>query len=190
MLRGRHSSATPPLAHEGFSRGLVQRLVKLPHVPSDEEWGALLRVASTSSVRNRLMLALGYYGALRRSELLGLQISVLDPSHRLISLRADRRGRPRKNRRLYSKARRCGNPGWAHAKSVSKDWPHGLDLNRTGAPKAGLKRHTLASRRLGRIALGTCSGDILTQSTVNRPRYPKSRPQIRFLALTSMQKHS
>jgi integrase len=89
VVRGRHSSASHPIAHEGFARGLVQRLVKLPHVPSDEEWGALLRVASTSSVRNRLMLALGYYGALRRSELLGLQISDLDPAHRLVSLRAE-----------------------------------------------------------------------------------------------------
>lgn len=44
--------------------------MKLQHVPSHEEWHALLRVAATSSVRNRLMLALAYYGALRRSELL------------------------------------------------------------------------------------------------------------------------
>jgi len=89
VLRGRHSSAGHPVAHAGFTRGLVQRLVKLPHVPVDDEWLVLLRVASASSVRNRLMLALGYYGALRRSELLSLRISDLDLAHRLISLRAE-----------------------------------------------------------------------------------------------------
>ena len=89
VLRGRHSLSILPVAHDGFARGLVQRLVKLPHVPNDEEWYALLRVASTSSVRNRLMLALAYYGALRRSELLSLRISDLDLAHRLISLRAE-----------------------------------------------------------------------------------------------------
>ncbi len=89
VLRGRHSVSSHPVAHDGFARGLVQRLVKLPHVPNDEEWYALLHVASTSSVRNRLMLALAYYGALRRSELLSLRISDLDLAHRLISLRAE-----------------------------------------------------------------------------------------------------
>lgn len=89
VLRGRHSSTGHPSAHEGFARGLVQRLVKLPHVPNDEAWLALLRVAASSSVRNRLMLALGYYGSLRRSELLGLHISDLDLAHRLVSLRAE-----------------------------------------------------------------------------------------------------
>ena len=89
VLRGRHSLASHPVAHEGFVRGLVQRLVKLPHVPDDQAWLALLRVAANSSVRNRLMLALGYYGALRRSELLGLHISDLDLAHRLVSLRAE-----------------------------------------------------------------------------------------------------
>lgn len=88
VLRGRHRS-DHPIAHEGFARGLVQRLVKLPGIPSDEEWLALLHVAARSSVRNRLMLALGYYGALRRSELLALSISDLDVAHRLISLRAE-----------------------------------------------------------------------------------------------------
>lgn len=88
VLRGRHSSASHPVAHEGFVRGLVQWLVKLPHIPDDQAWLALVRVATNSLVRNRLMLAFGYYGALRRSELLGLHISDLDLAHRLVSLRA------------------------------------------------------------------------------------------------------
>ncbi|WP_435170342.1 tyrosine-type recombinase/integrase [Falsirhodobacter sp. 1013] len=75
--------------HAGFSRGLVPRLVKLPYVPSDPDWERILSAAALDTVRNRLMLALGYYGALRREELVSLRVSDLDFAHRLVSLRAE-----------------------------------------------------------------------------------------------------
>ncbi|WP_414633671.1 tyrosine-type recombinase/integrase [Paracoccus marcusii] len=58
-------------------------------MPCDPDWERLLTVAAHDTVRNRLMLALGYYGALRREELISLRVSDLDFAHRLVSLRAE-----------------------------------------------------------------------------------------------------
>ncbi|PYD02542.1 hypothetical protein DND90_32705 [Pseudomonas syringae pv. maculicola] len=75
--------------HSGFVRGLVPRLIKLPDIPTDEQWRYFLSIAARSSIRDRLMLSLAYCGALRRAELVGLRIEDLDLAHRLISVRAE-----------------------------------------------------------------------------------------------------
>lgn len=87
--RGQHSRVSPLAIHSGFVRGLVPRLATLPTIPTDEEWGRLLLVASQSPVRDRLMLSLAYCGALRRAELVALRVEDLDVAHRLISVRAE-----------------------------------------------------------------------------------------------------
>ena len=46
-------------------RGIVQRYRKLPWIPDDVEWNAILKTASTDSLRNRLMLAMAYDAGLR-----------------------------------------------------------------------------------------------------------------------------
>src|SRR5919109_514094 len=50
-------------------RGLIPRFMKLPWIPSEAQWRAILEVARTEPLRNRLMLALGYDPGLRREEL-------------------------------------------------------------------------------------------------------------------------
>ena len=87
--RGQHSRMVQIPGHAGFTRGLVPRLIKFPDIPNDEQWACLLRVAAMASVRDRLMLALAYCGALRRGELVGLRVEDLDVAHRLIKLRAE-----------------------------------------------------------------------------------------------------
>jgi integrase/recombinase XerD len=79
----------PLLEHAGFQRGLVRRLVLLPHLPSDNEWARIQDEVAREPLRNRLMFALAYYGALRREELIGLRVSDLDPAHRLLTIRAE-----------------------------------------------------------------------------------------------------
>lgn len=78
-------------------RGLVPRLVKLPWIPTEQQWLDVLAVFRDEPVRNRLMLALAYDGALRRQELCSLRTDDLDPAHRMIRVRAEttktRRGR-------------------------------------------------------------------------------------------------
>jgi integrase/recombinase XerD len=70
-------------------RGLIPRFRKLPWIPSEEQWRAVIQVVRQEPVRNRAMLAFGYDGALRREELCALQTGDLDPAHRLLGVRAE-----------------------------------------------------------------------------------------------------
>lgn len=125
----------------GFSgRGLIPRIVKLPRIPDDPGWFALLREAAKASLRDRLMLTLAYYGALRRAELTALRIDDLDPGHRLIRIRAETTKNRRERVVCYSPAvtpvlaahlhqlRREGHAGGALFRSVS-DRNHGAPLS-------------------------------------------------------------
>ncbi|RAH26606.1 site-specific integrase [Pantoea agglomerans] len=80
-------SGTPGMLNSG--RGLVPRVVKLLRIPDDTQWQSFLIHAATSPLRDRLMLALTYYGALRRSEITYLSIEDLDFAHWLIRIRAE-----------------------------------------------------------------------------------------------------
>ncbi|MBN7124497.1 integrase [Erwinia billingiae] len=80
-------SGTPGMLNSG--RGLVPRVIKLPRIPDDAQWQSFLFHAAASPLRDRLMLALTYYGALRRSEITSLSIEDLDLAHRLIRIRAE-----------------------------------------------------------------------------------------------------
>ena len=83
--------------NSAFARGLIPRLINLPSVLTDEQWLILLKYVACCSTRDRLMLSLAYCGALRRGELIKLDVSDLDLAHRLITIRAEntknRRGR-------------------------------------------------------------------------------------------------
>ncbi len=69
--------------------GLVPRLTKLPWIPSDEQWQAVLRIAREEPIRNRVMLALAYDAGLRREELCSLRTEDIDPAHRTVRVRAE-----------------------------------------------------------------------------------------------------
>lgn len=84
--RGRH---TPHRSGGERSRGLVPRFTRLPWVPGEEEWRAILRAARDEPIRNRVMLALAYDAALRREELCMLRTDDLDPARRLVRIRAE-----------------------------------------------------------------------------------------------------
>ncbi len=84
--RGRY---TPGRRFGGQQRGLVPQLAKLPWIPSDQQWLAILDVARQEPIRNRLMLALAYDAALRREELCALRTDDLDPAHRTLRVRAE-----------------------------------------------------------------------------------------------------
>jgi integrase len=64
-------------------------LTKLPWIPTDEQWQAILGVARQEPIRNRMMLALAYDAALRREELCALRSDDLDPAHRTVRIRAE-----------------------------------------------------------------------------------------------------
>lgn len=70
-------------------RGLVPRSSKLPWIPTDDQWQAILEVARRQSIRNRMMLSLAYDAGLRREELCALCSDDLDPAHRTVRIRAE-----------------------------------------------------------------------------------------------------
>lgn len=85
--RGRY---TPGKAFGGHRhRGLIPRFQKLPWIPNDMEWQAILEAARAEPIRNRFMLAMGYDCALRREELCSLEVSDIDPARRLLKIRAE-----------------------------------------------------------------------------------------------------
>jgi integrase/recombinase XerD len=85
--RGRY---TPGKQFGGVrSRGLIPRYTKLPWIPNDTEWTAVLHAAKEEPLRNRIMLALAYDAGLRREELCLLEIHDIDPSQRLVYIRAE-----------------------------------------------------------------------------------------------------
>jgi len=70
-------------------RGLVPVQRRLPWIPDEVAWRAVLEAARAEPVRNRLMLSLAYDCALRREELCLLETGDFDPARRLLSIRAE-----------------------------------------------------------------------------------------------------
>jgi integrase len=92
--RGRY---TPGRRFCAQQRGLVPRLTKLPWIPTEPQWPALLTAFRGGPVRNRLMLALAYDAALRREELCSLRTDDLDPGRRMLRVRGRGRSQPAKH---------------------------------------------------------------------------------------------
>jgi len=70
-------------------RSLIRRYRRLPWIPNEADWLAILAVTCGQPIRNRTMLAFGYDAALRREELCGLRTDDIDPSHRMLRIRAE-----------------------------------------------------------------------------------------------------
>lgn len=89
VVQGMHKPGQRYQPRRGSSRGLIPRYKKHPWVPTEEQWLAILAAAMVEPLRNRLMLAIAYDGALRREELCSLSFDDIDPPYRLIKLRAE-----------------------------------------------------------------------------------------------------
>jgi len=85
--RGRYTPGK--MLAPGRDRGLVPRFTRLPWIPTDEQWQAIVTGAQEEPIRNCLMLALAYDAGLRREELCSLQTDDLDPAHRTVRIRAE-----------------------------------------------------------------------------------------------------
>jgi integrase/recombinase XerD len=84
--RGRYA---PGARMGGNRRGLVPHQVRLPWIPDEADWRAILDAARREPIRNRMMLALAYDAGLRREELCSLRTDDIDPAHRLLRVRAE-----------------------------------------------------------------------------------------------------
>jgi site-specific recombinase XerD len=70
-------------------RKLLPHYHKLPWLPNDEEWQAVLRSLKGEILRNQVMLLLAYDGALRREELVTLETQDFDFAYRQMRIRAE-----------------------------------------------------------------------------------------------------
>lgn len=70
-------------------RGLIPHYQKLPWLPSDEEWQRVLLSLTGELLRNQVMLLLAYEGALRREELVTVEMNDFDFAYRQIRIRAE-----------------------------------------------------------------------------------------------------
>jgi integrase/recombinase XerD len=70
-------------------RGLIPHYSKLPWIPNNSQWQAVLEATRHESLRSRLMLALSYDSALRREELCTLDTSDIDPAYSTLTIRAE-----------------------------------------------------------------------------------------------------
>ncbi len=70
-------------------RGLLPAQHKLPWIPSDQEWQDVLRMLKGEKLRNQVMLLLAYDGALRREELVRLELADFDFAYRQLRVRAE-----------------------------------------------------------------------------------------------------
>jgi integrase/recombinase XerD len=70
-------------------RAMIPHYERLPWIPGDDESNAILDSASQEPVRNQLMLLLAYYGALRRSELVALEIKDIAFPLQQITIRSE-----------------------------------------------------------------------------------------------------
>jgi integrase len=67
----------------------VRRLEQAPWIPNEDVWQRILFACAEESLRNRLMVTLAYDGALRREELVQLDVGDFEHARRLIHLRAE-----------------------------------------------------------------------------------------------------
>jgi site-specific recombinase XerD len=90
LVEERRCTRNPFRRGEGaWARSLIQREHRLPWIPNEEEWCRILAVASQECARNKVMLALSYDAALRREELCLLETGDIDPSRRVLRIRAE-----------------------------------------------------------------------------------------------------
>ena len=69
-------------------RKLLPHYHKLPWLPSDEQWQTVLHHLKGEFLRNQVMLLLAYDGALRREELVTLELRDFDFAYRQIRVRS------------------------------------------------------------------------------------------------------
>lgn len=70
-------------------RGLLPKHHKLPWIPGDQQWRDILQALKQEPLRNRLMLLLAYDGALRRQELVTVEIGDFDFAYRQVRIPAE-----------------------------------------------------------------------------------------------------
>ncbi|WP_442811204.1 tyrosine-type recombinase/integrase [Streptomyces sp. NBC_00481] len=87
--RTRSAEGRQAVAAADPRQGLVRHIEQAPWIPNEDVWQRILAACTAESLRNRLRVTLAYDGALRREELVQLDVEDFEPAHRLIHLWAE-----------------------------------------------------------------------------------------------------
>src|SRR5260370_14296750 len=81
---------TPGRAFAGKrERGLLPHYQLLPWIPGDDEWESILEATAMEPIRNKLLLLFAYDGALRRSEVVALEMRDIVIPHQQFTFLAE-----------------------------------------------------------------------------------------------------
>ena len=83
-------------------RGLTPSISGLPKIPTDEQWKRIIDAVGKRGTRDQLMLTLAYDAALRRNELVTIQLSDIDFSARELLIRPENSKSGCERRLIYS----------------------------------------------------------------------------------------
>jgi site-specific recombinase XerD len=155
-------------------RGLVRRVEQAPWIPNEWDWQRILHVAQAEPLRNRLMVALAYDGALRREELVQLEVADFEPAYALIHLRAMTTKSKRSREVSYGAA--CAELFMAY-----------LQQRRQIVGRAAGRLLISTSRRNWGAPLGPSSWSKIVTGIADRAQVPRLTPHtFRHLRLTDL----
>jgi site-specific recombinase XerD len=155
-------------------QGLVRRVEQAPWIPTDAQWQQVLQAAAAEPARNRLMIALAYDGALRREELVLLEVGDFEPAYSLIRLRA-----------VTTKSRRSREVSYGSA--TAQLFMQYLAVRRQMVGRAGGRLLLSTSRRNRSAPLGASSWSKIVTGLARRAGvHQLSTHTFRHLRLTDL----
>lgn len=155
-------------------QGLVRRVEQAPWIPNEDDWRKILQAAQAEPLRNRLMVALAYDGALRREELVQLEPGDFEPAWFLIHLRAE-----------TTKSQRAREVSFGEA--TARLFAAYLSERRQIAGRSGGRLLLSVSRRNYGAPLGASSWSKIVTRIAGRAGVPRLSPHtFRHLRLTDL----
>jgi site-specific recombinase XerD len=148
-------------------RKLLPHYHKLPWLPSDEQWQTVLHHLQGEFLRNQVMLLLAYDGALRREELVTLELRDFDFAYRQIRVRSEHAKNGRERVVGYGKVT---------SRFLETSLQRRKSLSATGGPLFLSESHRNASHPLAlvswsKIVQKLAVGVGLPQFTTHTPRH-------------------
>ena len=155
-------------------QGLVRRVEQAPWIPNEDDWLKILQATQAEPLRNRLMVALAYDGALRREELVQLEPGDFEPAWFLIHLRAE-----------TTKSQRAREVSFGEA--TARLFAAYLAERRQIAGRSGGRLLLSISRRNYGAPLGASSWSKIVTAIAVRAEVPRLSPHtFRHLRLTDL----
>ena len=148
-------------------KGLLRRHNRLPWIPSDQQWRDVLGALREEPLRNQVMFLLAYDGALRRQELVTLEIGDFDFSYRHIRVRAEHAKNGRERVVGYGSVASCLLEAYLRHRRILSAQSGPLFLSESHRNRA----HPLSLVMWSKIVQNTAQRADLPRFTTHTPRH-------------------